>query len=98
MSAADTRAYPSEVVRATGGYGAGKRGQLRGVGRFLRSELGMVFRRRRNVVLLAILGLVPVLISVAVQVGGHPRHAGSIFNGITENGLFAALAAFLVIS
>ena len=71
---------------------------LRGQGRFLRSEMGMVFRRRRNVVLLVILGLVPVLISVAVEVGGHPRHAGSIFNGITDNGLFAALAAFLVIS
>ncbi|HZC73607.1 MAG TPA: ABC transporter permease [Jatrophihabitans sp.] len=68
------------------------------MGRFFRSELGMVFRRRRNVVLLAILALVPVLISVAVKVGGHPRHAGSIFNSITDNGLFATLAAFLVIS
>jgi ABC-2 type transport system permease protein len=66
--------------------------------RFVRSELGMVFRRRRNIALLVILGLVPVLISVAVKVGGHPRHAGSIFNSITDNGLFAALAAFLVIS
>jgi ABC-2 type transport system permease protein len=67
-------------------------------GRFLRSELAMVFRRRRNIALLVILGLVPVLISVAVKLGGHPRHAGSIFGGITDNGLFAALAGFLVIS
>jgi ABC-2 type transport system permease protein len=66
--------------------------------RFLRSELGMVFRRRRNVALLVILALVPVAISIAVKVGGHPRHAGSIFGSITDNGLFAALAAFLVVS
>jgi ABC-2 type transport system permease protein len=58
----------------------------------------MVFRRRRNIALLVVLGLVPVLIAVAVKLGGHPRHAGSIFGGITDNGLFAALAAFLVIS
>jgi ABC-2 type transport system permease protein len=66
--------------------------------RFLRSELAMVFRRRRNIVLLTVLALVPVGISVAVKAGGHPRHAGSIFGGITDNGLFAALAGFLVIS
>jgi ABC-2 type transport system permease protein len=60
--------------------------------------LALVFRRRRNIALLVVLGLVPVLISVAVKLGGHPRHAGSIFGGITDNGLFAALAAFLVIS
>jgi ABC-2 type transport system permease protein len=64
--------------------------------RFLRSELRMVFRRRRNIALLVILALVPVLISVAVKVGGHPHRGGSIFGGITDNGLFAALAAFLV--
>jgi ABC-2 type transport system permease protein len=58
----------------------------------------MVFRRRRNVVLLAILALVPVLISVAVRASGHDRPGGTIFGGITDNGLFAALAAFLVIS
>lgn len=58
----------------------------------------MMFRRRRNLALLVILGLVPVLISVAVKLGGQPRRGGSIFGGITHNGLFAALAGFLVIS
>ena len=66
--------------------------------RFFRSELAMVFRRRRNIVLLAILALVPVLISIAVRASGHNRPGGTIFGGITDNGLFAALAAFLVIS
>lgn len=66
--------------------------------RFFRSELAMVFRRRRNVALLAILAMVPVLISIAVRASGHDRPGGTIFGGITNNGLFAALAAFLVIS
>jgi ABC-2 type transport system permease protein len=66
--------------------------------RFFRSELGLLFRRRRNLVLLVILALVPVLIAVAVKAGGAGRHAGSIFGSITDNGLFAALAAFLVSS
>ncbi len=66
--------------------------------RFFRSELGLLFRRRRNIALLVILSLVPVLISVAVKASGQSRRNGSIFGGITDNGLFAALAAFLVIS
>src|SRR5579875_1830126 len=64
--------------------------------RFARSELRLMFLRRRNGVLLAILALVPVLIGVAVKATGPAQQAGSIFGGITENGLFAALAAFLV--
>jgi ABC-2 type transport system permease protein len=71
--------------------------RLRGQARFFRSELAMVFGRRRNVVLLVILSLVPVLISVAVKVSGHNGPGGSIFGGITDNGLFAALAALLVV-
>jgi ABC-2 type transport system permease protein len=42
------------------------------------------------------LALVPVLISVAVKATGPTQHAGAIFGSITDNGLFAALAAFLV--
>jgi|SRR4051794_7466952 len=66
--------------------------------RFFRSELGMLFRRRRNIALLVILALVPVLISIAVKASGENHRNGSIFGGITDNGLFAALAAFLVVS
>lgn len=64
--------------------------------RFLRSELRMVFSRRRNIALLVLLALVPVLISVAVRVTGPANDSGAIFGGITQNGLFAPLAAFLV--
>jgi ABC-2 type transport system permease protein len=66
--------------------------------RFFRCELGMLFRRRRNIALLVILALVPVLISLAVKLGGRNRPGGSIFGSITDNGLFAALAAFLVLT
>jgi len=64
--------------------------------RFLRSELALVFRRRRNLALLAILALVPVLIAAAVKADGPGRRSGTIFGGITDNGLFAVFAGFLV--
>jgi ABC-2 type transport system permease protein len=70
----------------------------RGHARFLRSEIGMVFRRRRNLALLGILALVPVLIAAAVKASGHDGAGGTILGGITDNGLFAALAGFLVVS
>lgn len=66
--------------------------------RFFGSELGMVFRRRRNLALLVILACVPLLISIAVKASGHDAPGGSIFGGITDNGLFAALAGFLVLT
>jgi len=57
----------------------------------------MVFRRRRNLAILVVLGAVPVLIGVAVKVGDHRERGDSIFGSITHNGLFAALAAFLAV-
>src|SRR4051794_16497495 len=66
--------------------------------RFLRSELALLFRRRRNLALLVILALVPVLIAAAVKADGPGRRTGTIFGGITGNGLFATLAAFLVMT
>jgi ABC-2 type transport system permease protein len=55
----------------------------------------MIFRRRRNIALLVVLGLVPVLIAIAVKLSGSGGPGGSIFGSITDNGLFAALAALL---
>jgi ABC-2 type transport system permease protein len=75
-----------------------RRRLLAGHARLLRSELGMMFRRRRNVALLVVLGLVPVLIAVAVKISGQSGHGGSIFGSITDNGLFAALAALLAVT
>lgn len=64
-------------------------------GRFLRSELALIFRRRRNQAGLAVLAAVPVLVSVAVRLSSS--HGGgdgpSFFGSITDNGLFVALAS-----
>ena len=63
--------------------------------RFLRSELRLIFLRRRNQAGLLVLAAVPVLISVAVKLSspGHDRGGPDFFNSITENGLFVALAS-----
>jgi ABC-2 type transport system permease protein len=63
--------------------------------RFLRSELRLIFRRRRNLAGLVVLALVPVLVAVSVKLSspGHDRGGPDFFNSITENGLFVALAS-----
>lgn len=68
--------------------------------RFFRSELGMVFLRRRNQVVLVVLALIPVLIAIAVRVsssgsdnGGGPQ----FFNDITDNGIFVAFASMTAV-
>ncbi|MCW2780901.1 MAG: transporter permease [Marmoricola sp.] len=66
--------------------------------RFLRSELGLVFGRRRNQVGLVVLIGPPVLISIAVKSSASRpgRGAPDFFSSITENGLFVALAALTI--
>jgi ABC-2 type transport system permease protein len=71
-------------------------------GRFFRSELVMIFRRRRNVAILAVLALIPVVIAIAVKLTSHPGgggddDGGALFGNITNNGVFVALASMLVV-
>ena len=63
--------------------------------RFLRSELRLIFLRRRNIAGLGVLASVPVLISVAVRLSspGNDSDGPDFFGSITDNGLFVALAA-----
>jgi len=62
--------------------------------RFLRSELWLIFGRRRNQAGLLVLMSVPVLVAVAVRVtGGGHGDGPDFFSSITDNGLFVALAA-----
>jgi ABC-2 type transport system permease protein len=69
--------------------------------RFLRSELGMVFRRRRNQAMLAVLAGIPIVIAVAIKLttpspdgdGGGPP----FLFAITGNGIFVALTALTVV-
>jgi ABC-2 type transport system permease protein len=65
--------------------------------RFLRSELFLIFGRRRNQAGLAVLAAVPILIAIAVRTSGEDSRGGpNFFASITDNGLFVALAALSV--
>src|SRR5436190_350917 len=62
--------------------------------RFFRSELMLIFGRRRNWVGMATLASVPVLLVIAAKVSPPAGSDGPPFiNQITQNGVFAALAA-----
>lgn len=65
--------------------------------RLLRSELMLIFGRRRNWAGLAVLAAVPIIIAIAVKVsppaGGGSDEGPNFFGSITSNGLFVALAA-----
>jgi ABC-2 type transport system permease protein len=63
--------------------------------RLLRSELRLIFRRRRNLAGLLVLAAVPVLISVSVKLSssGGSGDGPDFFSSITDNGLFVALAS-----
>lgn len=69
--------------------------------RFLRSELAMVFRRRRNQALLLVLACVPILIAIAIKVSGGSNggngDASALFGSITSNGVFVAFSALFVV-
>ncbi len=68
--------------------------------RLLRSELGMVFRRRRNQVILAVLAAIPAVIAIAVRLAAPPDDpsAGPPFlYAIAGNGVFVALTALTVV-
>ena len=68
--------------------------------RLLRSELGMVFRRRRNQVMLAVLALIPIVIAVAVRVAAPPEDPAEgppFLFAIAGNGVFVALTALTVV-
>lgn len=65
--------------------------------RFLRSELRLIFGRRRNQAGLVVLALVPITIAVAVKLSSPSGGEGPAFlSSITENGLFVALTALTV--
>jgi len=68
--------------------------------RFLRSELGMVFRRRRNLAILAVLAAIPMVIAIAIKVTAPPNDGQDgppFLFSITGNGIFVALTALTVV-
>jgi ABC-2 type transport system permease protein len=66
--------------------------------RYFRSELMLIFGRRRNWAGMAVLAAVPVLIAVVIKIRSAPRpgEGPDFFSSITQNGLFAGLAALTV--
>lgn len=68
-------------------------------GRLLRSELRLIFGRRRNQLLLVFLAAVPVLVGAAVRWGGGPNHGeGPMFLPLVQlNGLYLTLACLVVV-
>jgi ABC-2 type transport system permease protein len=68
--------------------------------RLLRSELRLVFTRRRNLAILAVLACAPVLLGIAIKLGsrtGRGGGGGPAFIGqITQNGLFLAFTSLVV--
>jgi ABC-2 type transport system permease protein len=65
--------------------------------RFLRSELRLIFSRRRNLAGLLVLAAVPVLLSVATKLSSSGEESGGdFFSSITDNGLFVALASLTI--
>lgn len=64
----------------------------------LRAELVQLFRRTRILVLLAVLLLLPVLLTVAIYVSGGPSsgRGPAFLDQVSHNGVFAALAGLTV--
>ncbi len=73
--------------------------------RFFRSELRQVFRRRRNVLLLAVVGLFPILIGVGLRLASHPHGGGggggngglAFVTELTGNGIFLSFIALSIL-
>lgn len=93
MSSADL----SATVAATG-HGGAPRSRYRGAfWRLFRGELRLILTRRRNIALLAVLGVVPLFIGIAVDISKPRNGDGPQFLGqITGNGLFLVFTALTV--
>jgi ABC-2 type transport system permease protein len=62
--------------------------------RFLRSELKIIFGRRRNIAGMGVLAAVPVILAISVRLSSPSRGGGPDFiSAIAGNGLFVAFAA-----
>ncbi|NJP25931.1 ABC transporter permease [Microbispora sp. SCL1-1] len=71
-------------------------GPARHLTRLLASEIGLTFRRPRNLAMLAVLAVVPVVVGIAVRVASDGDAGGSIIGQIAGNGLMLTFAAFVV--
>ncbi len=63
--------------------------------RLLRSELRLIFERRRNIAGMGVLASVPIIIAVSIAIAGTPQpgEGPTFLSQVTSNGLFVGLAA-----
>ncbi len=66
--------------------------------RFLRSELRLIFGRLRNLLLLAVLAVLPVVLGIVLKISGGGGNGGgpAFLNQVAGNGVFLALVALFV--
>jgi ABC-2 type transport system permease protein len=95
MSSADVSAVPGAPSAAvTTGPSRRYRGAF---GRLYRGEMRLVLTRRRNLILLAVLAVVPLFIGIAVKVSRpHGNDGPQFLSRITGNGLFLVFTALTV--
>ena len=102
--AAVTEGAPASLQVA----GAGKApSPVRAYGRLVGSELRLVFRRRRNQLLLLVVALFPLLIGIALKVaapsgaggggGNGPSNGTVFFNQLAGNGVFLTFIALTML-
>ncbi|HEX4729207.1 MAG TPA: ABC transporter permease [Jatrophihabitans sp.] len=65
--------------------------------RLVTSEIGMLLRRRRNQLMLLVLAAIPIIIGVAVKLTTSRGDAGGLIGNITDNGIFVAFTALVVV-
>src|SRR5262245_8222168 len=64
--------------------------------RLLRWEVGLTFRRPRNIAMLAVLAIVPVLIGVTLRIATRGPAGNGVISLIAGNGLMLTFFAFFV--
>jgi ABC-2 type transport system permease protein len=91
----------SAALAGLTGY-AGRTGGLRAWLRFFRSELRLVFRRRRNLLLLGVVATFPILIGIGLRVAAHPEGGGGngglqYISQLAGNGVFLTFISLTVL-
>lgn len=72
---------------------------LQGLGTFTRSELSVLFSRRRTWAMLATIACIPIFLAIAVQLSGStipPGEGPPFLDRVSQNGLFVGFTAMIL--
>ncbi|MEU9886172.1 ABC transporter permease [Sphaerisporangium sp. NPDC051011] len=89
---------PAQTTSSPAGGGSRDRlaaspGAVRAVLRLIRSELGLTFRRPRNIAMLIMLACVPVVIGIALKAFGSDDETPALVTQVAGNGLMLTFLA-----